>query len=53
MENQKKKSLKWLWITIAIVVVVGIGIWCGVNAKIVNDSKTGLPNLNDFGLPAL
>ncbi len=53
MENQKKKSLKWLWITIAIVVVVGIGIWCGVNAKIGNDPKTGLPNLNVFGLPAL
>ena len=53
MEKENKKSIKWLWITIAIVVVVGIGIWCGVNAKIVNDPKTGLPNLNVFGLPAL
>lgn len=32
MENQKKKSLKWLWITIALVVVAAIGVWCGVKA---------------------
>lgn len=33
MENEKKKSLKWLWITIALVVVAGIGVWCGINAS--------------------
>ena len=33
MENQNKKSLKWLWIAIAIVVVAGIGVWCGINAS--------------------
>ena len=27
MENQKKKSLKWLWITIALVVVAAVGAW--------------------------
>ena len=31
MENQKKKSLKWLWITIAIVVVGAIAAWCVYN----------------------
>ena len=48
MENQKKKSLKWLWIAIALVVVAGIGVWCGLNAS-VNDKGT----VNIFGLPAL
>ncbi len=33
MENQKKKSLKWLWIAIALVVVAGVGVWCGINAS--------------------
>ena len=33
MENQNKKSLKWLWIAIALVVVAGIGVWCGINAS--------------------
>lgn len=33
MENEKKKSLKWLWITIALVVVAGIGVWCGISAS--------------------
>ncbi len=51
--EKEKKSLKWLWITIALVVVAGVGVWCGLNAKIVEDPKTGLPSLNIFGLPAL
>ena len=32
MENQNKKSLKWLWIAIAVVVVVGVAVWCTLNA---------------------
>ena len=40
MDNQKKKSLKWLWILIAIAVVVGITVWCIVSA--VNNPKTVL-----------
>ncbi len=48
MENQKKKSLKWLWIGIALVVVAGIAVWCGLNAEV---SEKG--TLNVFGLPAL
>ena len=28
MENQKKKSLKWLWISLALVVVAGLAAWC-------------------------
>lgn len=53
MENQKKKSLKGLWIAIALVIVAGIGVWCGINAEIGPDKKTGLPTLNVFGLPSL
>ena len=30
MENQKKKSLKWLWITIALVIVGLLVAWCVV-----------------------
>ena len=48
MENQKKKSLKWLWIAIALVAVAGIGVWCGLNAE-VNEKGT----LNVFGISAL
>ena len=48
MENQNKKSLKWLWIAIAIVVVAGIGVWCGLNAS-VNEKGT----VNIFGLSTL
>ncbi len=33
MENQNKKSLKWLWIAIALVIVAGLGVWCGINAS--------------------
>ncbi len=32
MENNQKKSLKWLWITIAIVVVVAVAVWCIISA---------------------
>lgn len=58
MENQKKKSLKWLWIVIALVAVVGIGVWCGLNAGIKTattqtTTTTTQTNLNVFGLPAL
>ncbi len=30
MENQQKKSLKWLWIAIALVIVAAIGVWCAL-----------------------
>ena len=50
MENQKKKSLKGLWIALALIVVAGIAVWCGINAEIGLDKKTGLPTLNVFGL---
>ncbi len=54
MENKKEKtSLAWLWILIAVVAVLGIGIWCGVNAKIAENPKTGTTDLSVFGLPAL
>ena len=33
MQNEKKKSLKWLWIVIALVAVVGIAIWCAISAN--------------------
>ena len=33
MENNKKKSLKWLWIAIALVAVVGIAVWCAISAS--------------------
>lgn len=52
-KNPQKKSLTWLWILIALVVVAGVGVWCGINAEIAPDKKTGLPALNIFGLPAL
>lgn len=53
MENQKKKSLKWLWIAIALVAVVGVAVWVGINAEIIISKKTGLPEVNVFALPAL
>ena len=31
MENQKKKSLKWLWISLALVVLAGVLAWCIYN----------------------
>lgn len=52
-QNAPKKSRKWLWIAIALIVVAGIGVWCGVNAKIIEDPKTGNPNLNIFGFSGL
>ena len=48
MENQKKKSLKWLWIVIAVIAVAAIGVWCGFNAS---KSEKGVSSV--FGLPAL
>lgn len=36
MENENKKSLKWLWIVIALVAVVAVGVWCGVSAVSAN-----------------
>ena len=54
MENQNKKSLKWLWITIAIVAVVALAVWCTVNA-IINPKtvlgivqKEGVVNVFNF-----
>lgn len=34
MENQNKKSLKWLWLAIAIVVVAALLGWCIYNAVV-------------------
>ncbi len=48
MEQQKKKSLKWLWTLIALVVVAGVAVWCGINA---GQSEKGVSSV--FGLPAL
>lgn len=48
MENQKKKSLKWLWITIAIAVVGAVFAWCAYNAT---QHKDGADSV--FGLSAL
>jgi putative transport protein len=36
VENNKKKSLKWLWIAIALVVVVGVAVWCAISASSAN-----------------
>lgn len=33
MENQNKKSLKWLWILLAVVIVAGIAAWCAYSAS--------------------
>ena len=44
MENQNKKSLKWLWIAIGIAVVVALGVWCAVMAR----KENGLENV--FGI---
>ena len=32
MENNQKKSLKWLWIVIALVLVAGVAAWCIISA---------------------
>ncbi len=53
MENQNKKSLKWLWITIALVIVVAIGVWCALNAKLTYNEDKDTTTLNIFSLPAL
>ena len=54
MENQNKKSKKWLFIGIAIAVVVLLAVWCVVNA-IVNPktvagvvTKEGAVNVFNF-----
>ena len=54
MENQNKKSKKWLYIGIAVAVVVLIAVWCIVNA-IVNPKtvanvvvKEGVVNVFNF-----
>ncbi len=36
MENQNKKSLKWLWITIALLIVGALAGWCIYNAVLAN-----------------
>ena len=51
--EKEKKSLKGLWIVIALVIVAAIGVWCGINANIFTNEKTGNTELNVFGLPAL
>ncbi len=33
MENENKKSRKWLWLTIALVVVAAVAVWCIVSAN--------------------
>ena len=40
MENEKKKSLKWLWLVIALVAVVGIDVWCGISASKANGAAS-------------
>ena len=54
MENQNKKSKKWLFIGIAIAVVVLVAVWCTVNA-ILNPktvagvvTKEGVVNVFNF-----
>ncbi|MBQ3234972.1 MAG: permease [Clostridia bacterium] len=42
MENQNKKSLKWLWISIAIVVVAALVAWCVYNAVKDGDITTAI-----------
>ncbi|MBE5733788.1 MAG: permease [Clostridiales bacterium] len=59
MENQKKKSLKWLWIAIAVVVVIGIAVWCGIAAswgktvKVDNQETTVFGISNVIGISTL
>ncbi|MBO5851689.1 MAG: permease [Clostridia bacterium] len=59
MENQNKKSLKWLWISIAVAVVALLAVWCIVNAinnpkldkietPLVNEGKDGIVNIFNF-----
>ena len=40
MENQKKKSLKWLWIAIALLVVAGVVAWWIYN--VVSSANAGV-----------
>ncbi len=32
MENEKKKSRKWLWVSIALVIVAAVAVWCIISA---------------------
>ncbi len=48
LENQNKKSLKWLWIVLAIVIVGGVFAWCGYNATTHKDGVNSV-----FGLSAM
>ncbi|MBO5285813.1 MAG: permease [Clostridia bacterium] len=45
MENQNKKSLKWLWITIALVAVAAVGFWV-VYSGIQNESVDSVFSLS-------
>ncbi|MBR2376027.1 MAG: permease [Clostridia bacterium] len=54
MEQQNKKSKKWLWLTIALVIVAGLAVWCiysAVNHPNVKDGETvkGAKNVLNFG----
>lgn len=54
MENEKKKSLKWLWIVIALVAVAGLAVWCILSAiynpNIKNgETVEGASNIFNFG----
>ncbi len=54
MEQQNKKSKKWLWLTVALVIVAGLTAWCiysAVNHPNVKDGETvkGAKNILNFG----
>ncbi len=38
MENNQKKSRKWLWILIAVIIVAALGVWCAINANDVSNT---------------
>ena len=42
LENQNKKSQKWLWITIAIVAGLGVAAWCVYNAIVGDNGIKGV-----------
>jgi putative transport protein len=45
MENQNKKSLKWLWITLALVAVAAVGFWV-IYSGIQNESVDSVFSLS-------
>lgn len=54
MENENKKSRKWLWLTIALVIVAGLVAWCiysAVNNPNIKDGESvkGAKNILNFG----